>query len=79
MKRIATTLLFAAVMASPAWAAQKPADDHLVQLRMDEQAARKEYDRKVKEAKGVYNEAKKAAAKERDEAIASARAKAGQK
>uniref|UniRef100_UPI003F498628 hypothetical protein n=1 Tax=Cupriavidus yeoncheonensis TaxID=1462994 RepID=UPI003F498628 len=79
MKKIATTLLFTAMMASPAWAAQKPADDHLIQLRMDEQAARKEYDRKVKEAKGVYDEAKKAAAKERDAAIASARAKAGQK
>lgn len=79
MKIIATTLLLAAVMASPAWGAEKPADDRLVQLRMDEQAARKEYDRKVKEAKAVYNEAKKAAAKERDAAIASARAKAGQK
>jgi len=37
-----------------------------------------EYDRKVKEAKGVFNEAKKAAAQERDTAISAARTKGGQ-
>jgi hypothetical protein len=83
MKNIARALLLAAAISSPAWAQQggasKPADDHLVQMRLDIQAARKEYDRKVKEAKGVYDEAKQASAKERDTAIAAARAKAGQK
>jgi len=83
MKNIAKAFLLAALISSPAWAQQdsaaKPADDHLVQMRLDIQAARKEYDRKVKEAKGVYDEAKKAAAKERDTAIAAARSKAGQK
>jgi len=83
MKTMATSILLAATfIGSPAWA-QAPAgasahDDHLVQMRLDIQAARKEYDRRVKEAKGVYDEAKKAAAKDRDAAIAAARAKAGQ-
>ena len=81
MKTMATSLLLAATfIGSPAWA-QAPAgahDDHLVQMRLDIQAARKEYDRRVKEAKGVYDEAKKAAAKDRDADIAAARAKAGQ-
>jgi hypothetical protein len=48
-------------------------------MRLEIQAARNEYDKKVKEAKGVYDEARKAAAKERDAAIAAARARPGGK
>jgi len=84
-KLVTPLLLVAAILATPAFAqtssgaATKGHDDHIVQMRQEIAAARKEYDRKVDEAKKVFNEAKAAAAKERDAAIAAARTAAGQK
>ncbi|MGO4764161.1 hypothetical protein AB4120_16630 [Cupriavidus sp. 2KB_3] len=83
MKKIAGIIFLTAALSTMAWAQQgspgtSSTNDHLVQMRLEIQAARKEYDRKVKDAKGVFNEAKKAAAQERDTAISAARAKGGQ-
>ncbi|CAG2128861.1 hypothetical protein D3C87_1042420 [compost metagenome] len=83
MKKIATLILLTATISTMAWAQQaspgsSATNDQLVQMRLEIQSARKEYDRKVKEAKGVFNEAKKAAAQERDTAISAARTKGGQ-
>lgn len=66
----ASVLLATAIIASPVWAqtasgnAAKAHDDHLVQMRQDILAARKEYKRKVAEAQKNFDEQKAGAAKE---------------
>jgi hypothetical protein len=86
MLKVAISLMLAtAIMGSPVWAQSASApsaqshDDAIVQMRQEIATARKEYKRKVGEAKKVYDEQKSAAAKERDTAIAAARTAAGQK
>ncbi|WP_427309136.1 hypothetical protein [Cupriavidus sp. H39] len=86
MGRLTAAVFFAtAIITSPVWAQTatgapaKAHDDHLVQMRQDILAARKEYKRKVAEAQNVFDQQKAGAAKERDAAIAAARATAGQK
>ena len=64
---------------SASGAKAQPPSDEIVHMRQEIAAARKTYDTKVAEAKKVYNEAKAAAAKERDAAISTARANANQK
>lgn len=86
MKYLATLLMISATLGTaPAWAqsasgAAAPAhNDAIVKMRQEIAAARKTYKEKVADAQKIFDEAKGAAAKERDTAIAAARAAAGQK
>jgi len=69
----------AAPAAAPATAPAQGHNDAIVKMRQEIAAARKEYKQKVAAAQKVFDEQKAAAAKERDAAISSARAAAGQK
>ena len=64
---------------STSGATAQASGDPIVKMRQEIAAARKVYSAKVAEDKKVYDDAKAVAGKERDAAIASARATAHQK